>query len=249
VQAHASILGQKLDSGKKTNDPDVSGCGFLERGEREMKRLWRALALVGAGALVIGVAVALAGVPHLLTATGDVSAGTTCTTKRCTTTTTTLAKTSELTAAAAPTVGTQIIPAIVTVNWSGSQMSKSDLITARLQATAKWACFNGGSNIPADNNNSKSAQTLIVDESLTNNPTRNGNTSGSFTIDITPTAAELGVLACQGNQVIALYSLRLLEASDAFQVTASSDQGSSSVPVTSSTIPYCRDGNTAACFS
>jgi hypothetical protein len=48
---------------------------------------------------------------------------------------------------------------------------------------------------------------------------------------------------------IALYSLRLLEASDAFQVTATSDQGSSSVPVTTSTIPFCRDGNVEACFS
>ena len=103
-----------------------------------MKRTWRVLALVGAGALVIGVAVALAGVPHLSAATGDVSAGTTCT-KKCTTGTTggaaTLGKAADGLAAAAGSGTTQIIPAIVTVNWSGQQMNKTDAVTTTFVGT------------------------------------------------------------------------------------------------------------------
>jgi len=206
-----------------------------------MRRLWRALVLVTAGALVIGVAVALAGVPHLVQATGDVTAGTTCT-RKCPTGTTT-AKTADLAAAAAPSGGaTTVIPAIVNIDWSGQQMSKTDLVTARLQGTAKWACFNGGSNIPADNNNPKTAQSMAIDLAPGQNPRKSGNTSGSFTIDITPPSF---ALECKGGQIIALYSLTL----SIFRVDATSDQGTDSVTVNSSTIPYCRDGNTAACFS
>ena len=209
-----------------------------------MRKL-RLLAVIAAGALVIGVAAALAGVPHLSIATGDVNAGTTCT-RKCptTTTTTTLAKTSDLAAAAASAGGTQIIPAVVTVNWAGTQMSKTDLVTARLLGTAKWACFNGGSNIPAESNNQKSARAIAVDLTPLQNPRKSGNTSGSFTIDITPAVDGTG-LACQGTQVIALYSLRL----DEFKVNATSDQGSSSLTVNSSTIPYCRDPGNPNCFS
>jgi hypothetical protein len=206
-----------------------------------MTKLWRALAVGAAGALIIGVAVAFAGVPHLSIATGDVSAGTTCV-RKCTTTTPAAAKTADATAAAS--AGTQIVPAIVTVDWAGTQMSKTDLVTARLQGTAKWACFNGGSNIPAESNNQKSARSLAIDLAPLQNPRKSGNTSGTFTIDITPAVADTG-LACQGTQVIALYSLTL----DLFRVDATSDQGTSSVTVNSSTIPYCRDPGNPNCFS
>ena len=216
-----------------------------------MKRIWRALAVVGAGALVVGVAVAIAGVPHLTAATGDVSAGTTCT-RKCTTSPTggaaTLAKASDDLAAAAAGSGsgtTQIVPAIVTVNWSGQQMSKTDLVSASLTGTAKWACFNGGSNIPAENNNQKSAKAIPVNiTSLPTNPRKSGNTSGSITIDITPSIADTG-LACQGTQIVALYSLTLT----GFTTTASSDQGSSTITVNGTNIPYCRNSGSADCFS
>ena len=210
-----------------------------------MKRIWRALALVGAGALVIGVAVAIAGVPHLTIATGDVSAGTTCT-KRCTTTTaTTTAKAADLTAAAAPTGDTTIVPAIVTVNWTGQQMNKTDVVNASMTGTAKWACFNGGSNIPAETNNQKSASSIPVTiTSQDTNPRKAGNTSGTITIDITPSIAATG-LACQGTQIIALYSLTL----SSFTTTASDGTNSSTIDVNGTNIPYCRNPGSADCFS
>jgi hypothetical protein len=224
-----------------------------------MTKLWRALAVGAAGALIIGVAVAFAGVPHLSIATGDVSAGTTCT-RKCTAPTTTLAKTADATAAAAG-AGTTVIPATVTISWSGSQMSKSDNVLGSLQGTAKWACFNGGSNIPAETNNQKAAQTVRFSASsdLTH-PSKSGNASG--TIQIVNPGLGQTTLACQGTQVIALYSLQLASAPSGgntftFQVTATSDQGSDVIPVTLANPPfaghpewlYCRDGNTAACFS
>ena len=212
-----------------------------------MRRLWRVLALVGAGALVIGVAVALAGVPHLTIATGDVSAGTTCT-KRCTGTTgaTTLAKADSLAAAAGAGSGTtQIIPAIVTVNWSGQQMNKTDVVNASMTGTAKWACFNGGSNIPAETNNQKSASSIPVTiTSQDTNPRKAGNTSGTITIDITPSIGATG-LSCQGNQFIALYSLTL----SSFTTTASDGTNSSTIGVNGTNIPYCRNPGSADCFS
>ncbi len=192
---------------------------------------------------MVGVAVAIAGVPHLVAATGDLSAGTTCT-KRCTTTTT-LAKTSDLTAAA-PAGGTQTIPATLTVSWNGTQMSTKDSLAASLDGVAKWACFNGGSNIPSDSNGVKSASQVTVHIVATDKPRRNGNISQSFTMDLTPTAAEAG-LSCKGGQVIALYSFRLLDPA-AFALIATSDQGSSSVTVQSN-LPYCRDGDETACYS
>jgi len=213
-----------------------------------MKRTWRVLALVAAGALVIGVAVALAGVPHLVVATGDVSAGTTCT-KRCTTSptggATTLAKADDLAAAAAAGGTTQIIPAIVTVNWTGQQMNKTDVVNASMTGTAKWACFNGGSNIPAETNNQKSAKSIPVTiTSQDTNPRKAGNTSGTITIDITPSVAATG-LACQGTQIIALYSLTLSR----FTTTASDGTNSSTIDVNGTNIPYCRNPGSADCFS
>ena len=214
-----------------------------------MKRIWRALALVGAGALVIGVAVAIAGVPHLTQATGDVSAGTTCT-RKCTTGTTTgatsLAKADSLAAAAGAGSGTtQIIPAIVTVNWSGQQMNKTDVVNASMTGTAKWACFNGGSNIPAETNNQKSANAIPVTiTSQDTNPRKSGNTSGTITIDITPSIGATG-LSCQGNQIIALYSLTL----SSFTTTASDGTNSSTITVNGTNIPYCRNSGSADCFS
>jgi hypothetical protein len=210
-----------------------------------MKRIWRALALVGAGALVIGVAVAIAGVPHLTIATGDVSAGTTCTKKCTTTTATTTAKAADLTAAAAPTGDTTIVPAIVTVNWTGQQMNKTDVVNASMTGIAKWACFNGGSNIPAESNNQKSASSIPVTiTSQDTNPRKAGNTSGTITIDITPSIAATG-LACQGTQIIALYSLTL----SSFTTTASDGTNSSTIDVNGTNIPYCRNPGSADCFS
>ena len=96
-----------------------------------------------------------------------------------------------------------------------------------LEGIAKWACFNGGSNIPADSNGVKSASPVTVHIVATDQPRRNGNISQSFTMDLTPTAAQAG-LSCKGGQVIALYSFRLLDPA-AFALVATSDQGSSSV--------------------
>ena len=213
-----------------------------------MKRTWRVLALVGAGALVVGVAVAIAGVPHLVQATGDVTAGSTCT-RKCTTGptggATTLAKADLAAAAAAGSGTTQIIPAIVTVNWSGQQMNKTDVVNASMTGTAKWACFNGGSNIPAETNNQKSASAIPVTiTSQDTNPRKAGNTSGTITIDITPSIADTK-LSCQGNQIIALYSLTL----SSFTTTASDGTNSSTITVNGTNIPYCRNPGSADCFS
>ena len=125
-------------------------------------------------------------------------------------------------------------------------MSTKDNVSASLDGIAKWACFNGGSNIPSDSNGVKSASPVNVHIAATDQPRRNGNISQSFTMDLTPTAAQAG-LSCKGGQVIALYSFRLLNPA-AFALVATSDQGSSSV-IVESNLPYCRDGDETACYS
>jgi hypothetical protein len=168
-----------------------------------MTKLWRALALVGAGALVVGVAVAIAGVPHLSLSSSTFDGGTT--TKGGGKTTTTLATTRTMAAASSTNPG--YVEAHIFVHFTATGAGGTPYFEPDAAGTATWACANTGGNFPVDPKKTEGPLTDI-ESALPLSPDKKGKivyTGDGLSITLTPPSG----FVCPSGQTALLVELNL----------------------------------------
>ena len=149
-----------------------------------MNRLWRVLAVCAAGALVVGVSVAFAGVPHLSKApTASLS----------TSTTTTLARTASSARPSGPPTSFAIVVGI-----SATGVSNGDQFKVQADSSSTYGCVNGGSSVPSDIKK-VDGPTAGVLGSITGD-FRNGKVNATFTSKSVQAADPASILSCPSGQ-------------------------------------------------
>ena len=149
-----------------------------------MNRLWRVLAVCAAGALVVGVSVAFAGVPHLSKApTASLS----------TSTTTTLARTASSARPSAPPTNFAIVVGI-----SATGVSNGDQFRVEADSESTYGCVNGGKSVPSDIKkvNGPTARGLLS----VGGEFRNGKVNATFTSEAVTPADPASILSCPSGQ-------------------------------------------------
>lgn len=161
-----------------------------------MRKLWRALAVVSVGALVIGVSVALAGVPHLKSATGSITDSTT---------TTASTAFSALTSSAAKGGGFVANPnPLLVVRFTATGVDTGDSFSLSAIASATYVCVNNGNQIP-DAANKVTLDLPVTAAAGAANPDKNGRFSGQVTTN--PLPFPPNGFSCPSGQSVALAAI------------------------------------------
>jgi hypothetical protein len=160
-----------------------------------MTKLWRALVVVATGALILGVSVAFAGVPHLKSASGIITDSTTART----------AAAATLTASGAKGGGFVANPnPLLTVRFTATGVDTADSFSLSAVASATYVCVNNGNQIP-DAANKVTIDLPVSAGAAAANPDKNGRFSGQVTTS--PLPFPPSGFSCPSGQSVALASI------------------------------------------